>query len=151
MADRFGQIGPEKGDFAEDCLALAVLLRAGRTVYVPLAHRMTRQGITLALSDSIDVPWAGPEGMHQRHEEAPWLFLAVEGRGAYHFRCGRDWNDAGYVAGHLCKDGYNEVDSESIKLLLDQLGDALAECEGRDPSPPGPIEVRDGLPPGIQI
>jgi hypothetical protein len=124
--DRFGQIGPEKGDYADDVESIADKLRFNENpVTFPLTHRMTRQQVTVALKDKVEVYGAGPEGTRG---DGLWVFVAVDEKGAYWFRI--DFLvEAGYAAAKL---NLHPVDAETLveflALLADKLGHAPVEA-----------------------
>lgn len=136
--DRFGQIGPEKGDYDRDVLAVANALEHGeRAVTLALAHRMTRQQVTIALKRKMEVIGAdyggGPPGTKGDGEFA---YVSVDEKGAYWFRIDVRV-DAGYLASKL---GLRTPDADALSDFLCRIARVL----GPEPQWPSSTVIPHG-------
>lgn len=124
--DKFGQIGPEKGDYDRDVKAIADALNyGGRAVTLALTHRLTRQQVTVALKRTMEVCGADYGGGPPGTKGGDFAFVAVDEKGAYWFRVDM-LTDPSYIVTKL---GLNVVDAETLSDFLRRLGLAL----GHDP------------------
>lgn len=122
--DRYGQIGPEKGNWNQDCRRVAEVLADGETPFVALAHRGTRQEVMLMPASRAWCVEAKPTGIDAT-DSPPWALLSVVGRGACWVQLGVGYVHAGYIAGHLSGAGHDPVDAESLAALLEGVAAAL--------------------------
>lgn len=115
--DEFMQIGPEKGDYDADVLAVAAALNgAERAVHVLLTHRLTQQSIVVCLKEKMELlcPVVGTR-------PGRWLFVARPEYGAYWFQL--DFKmDPGYVASKL---GINPIDAETLTDFMERIARAI--------------------------
>lgn len=131
--DRYGQIGPEKGNWKQDCRRVAEVLRRRGVPFVALAHGGSRQEVMLTLASRAWCVEAEPTGIDV-NDLPPWALLSVVGRGACWVQLGVGYMHAGYLAGHLSGEGYNAVDAESLAVLLDGVSAALGHGSASCPA-----------------
>lgn len=131
--DRYGQIGPEKGNWNQDCRRVADVLADGRTPFVALAHRGTRQEVMLVLASRAWCVESEPEGI-DANDSPPWALLSVVGRGACWVQLGVGFMRAEYLAEHLSAEGHNPIDAESLAALLDGVSAALGQGQASCPA-----------------
>jgi hypothetical protein len=129
--DEYGQIGPEKGDFAVDCAEVAHhLMTQAAPLYVTLTHRLTRMEVLLTMKRDWDRPAGGgePQGVRQEVPSAPWLLVTVIERGACWAQLGKGWTPVGgYIDSHMTREGtFNEVDAETVAEFLREVGEAYS-------------------------
>ena len=119
--DEYGQIGPEKGDYAADMQAVwRALQDAGdpKPVFVKLADAGTLLRLLVAWAPAIGVPGSAPwpvDGTSEPLED--WFFVAVVEHGAYWFRVDT-LQKGGYVASKL---GLEARDGETVAEFLTRL------------------------------
>jgi hypothetical protein len=137
--DGYGQIGPEKGDYAADVRAVADQLDAGPTL-VSLADKGTK--LNLVLVPALRIQGRSPNvegtfghtvvaeaiGLPRRPDLSSgdldnWLFVGVIEHGAYWFRPG-GYISAGYVADKL---DVEVADGETVAEFLTRLHAARVE------------------------
>lgn len=129
--DKYGQIGPEKGDYDHDVRTIAHALDDGdHAISAILAHRGTRMQTVLASKKHLLVIGGDPlSGQSARERDATeahlWLFVAVQEHGAYWFRVDTVAHPS-YVAEKL---DVMAADAETITDFLTRLGAAM----GADP------------------
>lgn len=129
--DKYGQIGPDKGDYDHDVALVANALTAGiQAVSVILAHRGTRMQIVLATKEHLLVYGGDPlSGQSARERDATeaqlWVFVAMQEHGAYWFRLDTIAHSS-YISEKL---DVMPGDAETIMDFLTRLGRAM----GADP------------------
>lgn len=118
--DAHGQIGPEKGGYAQDVKEVAILL-ASETTYVRLADHgsqyrllLTLRDLVVSLGDEDDQIDGVPRG-------EGFIHVAVQEHGAYWFQLG-GFQASGYVGSKL---GLGEKDGSVIGEFLTRLAIAL--------------------------
>lgn len=117
--DQYGQIGPEKDDYADDVRNVARGL-CGATVYVKLADQGTRYNILLTSKADLGGPGGYPDGLDEEGEYVStgrWVHVAVTEHGAYWFNV-QAYNAPGYIATKL---GLTPTDGEVIGEFLTRL------------------------------
>lgn len=124
--DGYGQVGPEKPDYAADCEGIRDMLESGNTVYVAFAADHSRVNLILASRDHLgylrkewepDVPVSivgVPPGNG-------YLMVAVIDRGAYWIQPGAHY---GYIADKL---GLEDKDGENVAEFLSRLAPTPVE------------------------
>lgn len=117
--DAHGQIGPEKGDYAADVVAVARKLREG-TTYVDLAHNGTKYRLLLTLREDVDR--LGDYGIEGVPAGQGFIHVAATDHGHYWFQLG-GYIAPSYVADKL--DDFNETDGKTIAEFLKRLELAL--------------------------
>lgn len=120
--DKYGQIGPEKGDYASDARAVATNLADVGACFVAFAHDGTRMNLILVPRMHVACEGAEPAGL-ERAGEVPawWIHVAVTEHGAYWFDV-FNYADPGYVASKL---DITLVDGTALAEFLTRLGSAL--------------------------
>jgi acetylornithine/succinyldiaminopimelate/putrescine aminotransferase len=116
--DKYGQIGPDKGEYDHDVALVANSLTAGiQAVSVILAHRGTRMQLLLASKEHTLV--FGGDPLYDA--AGVWVFLAVQEHGAHWFRIDTIAHTS-YLREKL---GVTEADAETISDFLVRLGHAM--------------------------
>lgn len=118
--DGFGQIGPDKGNYAADVKATVTELEAGGPVYLALADRGTKYELVLVLADRIAaMELAALRRSFGADSTQDWLFVGWLGHGAYWFKL-----DGGYIAPSYVAKSFgveSEADGEVLAEFLTRL------------------------------
>jgi hypothetical protein len=65
--------------------------------------------------------------VREERPEAPWLLVTVIGRGSCWAQLGEGWTPhPSYIASHMAKDPFNDVDAETIAEFLREVGEAYS-------------------------
>lgn len=114
--DAYGQIGPEKGEYAADVRDVSRCL-TGATVHVALADRGTCLGMFLTTAEDLSMPKGGKMPAAVRLNEG-YVLVALPDHGAYWFKLDGGYHAPGYVAERL---GLGQGDGEIVAEFLTRL------------------------------
>lgn len=119
--DAYGQIGPNIEGYDDDVEHVARDLAVGLPVFVKLTDRMTQYRLLVTRCDGIAFqvgggdPGLGTDGV----PGSEWLFVAIDGKGAYTFALGAFLADY-FVADKLGLSG--PVDGGIVGEFLTRIG-----------------------------
>lgn len=117
--DGYGQIGPEKGSYANDVREVAQsLFHPERAAFVALSDKSTKLRLVLVLRESFALVGQGPEGVDVGED---YIFVGCVEHGAYWFQLGA-YHAPDYVASKL---GIENADGDTVSEFLTRLAHEL--------------------------
>lgn len=121
MSDEYGQVGPDKPDYADDLTRIAALLGHGSTVDVLFTARSTAKHVILARLAIVDLLGARPVGFADRGDA---LFVGIDnGRAAWLPMSG--WLHEGYIAQYLGQSWGDGSDDHPLADFLNGIIERL--------------------------